>query len=65
MSERSDQMKAAAEIALKDFSKDVGNMSASQKKGAQAVVDFIRANYRTAGYKHLCRGLLYELFPKE
>ena len=48
-----EEMNAAGVVARKEFEKIFKGLNASEKKGAQVVVDWVRKNFKTAGYKQL------------
>lgn len=50
-------MDDAAAKALNELRLKMEKMTAEERKGAQALIDWWNQNYMTAGYKRLGRGL--------
>ena len=48
-----EEMNAAGIVAREEFVKIFKGLSASEKKGVQVTVDWVRKNFKTAGYKQL------------
>lgn len=49
------KMDAAAEVAAADLAKALKALSPAERKGADAVIAWWKANYMTAGHKRLGR----------
>lgn len=56
-----DSMDKARNRAADTLDDMLENMSAEERKGAKAVMRWIKQNYMTAGYKRLCRYLIKEV----
>jgi len=52
-------MDEAGRKAHEELGRLRANMTAEQVEGAQILIDWLKANYRAAGYKRLCRPLVY------
>lgn len=55
------QMDTARELARKELQKELEGMTPKQKEGARYVMNWVRRNYRYAGYKRCSRVLIDEV----
>lgn len=54
-------MDHAADLAKADLRELLKQLPAEQRKGAAAVFRWLRDHYKTAGYKRLCRFIVFDL----
>ena len=52
-------MDAAGAQALADLDKLISDMTPEEVAGAKKLVGWVKTNYKSAGYKRLCRPLVY------
>ena len=58
--EVNDRMEEAARRAYDSLAADMEKMTPTELKGAERVIEYMRANYMTAGYKKLARKLVQQ-----
>jgi len=52
-------MDEAGRVAHEELTNLRAQMTPEQAEGAQTLIDWLKANFRAAGYKRLCRPLVY------
>lgn len=55
------RMDEAGRVAHAELAALRAKMSTEQEQGVQAVIDWLKRHFREAGYKRLCRPLVYTI----